>query len=136
MQKWLQRSLLKKRGYLVAKIEKGYEYYLNIMVNKYLLIGWKVQGIMLVIDSCDGAAHSSTNTQDSGIVSYSTLLFHLDYFMHGVSSATSTYILTWKNSLTGESREILFPLLIPIYKEQQLLPSKVSIREGCSFSYY
>ena len=73
---------------------------------------------MLVIDSFDVAVHLSTNTQDSGIVSYSTLLFHPDYFMYDVSSATSTCILTWMNSLTGETREILFPLLIPIYKEQ------------------
>ena len=40
------------------------------------------------------------------------------------------------NSLIGESRETLLPLLIPIYKEQQLLQSKASICEGCSFSYY
>ena len=56
--------------------------------------------------------------------------------MNGVSLATSTCILTWMNLLTGESRETLFPLLIPIYKEQQLLRSKATIREGCTFSYY
>ena len=82
----------KEKGYLVAKIEKGYEHYVNIMINKYFLIGWKVQGNMLVIDSFDRAVHSSTNTQDSGIVSYSTLLFHPDYFMHGVSLTTSSCI--------------------------------------------
>ena len=106
------------------------------MIDKYLLIGWKVKGKMLVIDSFDGAVHSSTNTKDSGSVLYSTLLFHPDYCMNGVSLATSTFLLTWMNSLTGESRETLFPLLIPIYKKQQLLQSKATIRPGCTFSYY
>jgi len=98
-------------------IEQGYEQYLNIMIDKCLLMGWEVKGNILVIDSFDGAVHLSTNTRGSGIVSYITLLFHPDYFMHGVSSATSTYILTWMNSLTGKSRETLFPLRTLIYKE-------------------
>mmetsp|Transcript_5323 Transcript_5323/g.6143 ORF Transcript_5323/g.6143 Transcript_5323/m.6143 type:complete len:120 (-) Transcript_5323:72-431(-) len=42
---------------------------------------------MLVIDSFDGAVHSSTNTSDLGIVSYSsTLLFHSDYFMYDITT--------------------------------------------------
>ena len=51
------------------------------MIDKYFLIGWEVKVNMLVINSFDGAIHPSTNTKDSGIVSYSTLLFHPDYFM-------------------------------------------------------
>ena len=107
-----------EKGYLVAVTEQGYEHYLNLMIHKFVLRGWKVEDNMLVIDSYDGAVHSSTNTQDSGIVSYNTLLFHPNYFSHGVSSASSACILTWMNSLTGQSRETIFPLLIPIYKEQ------------------
>ena len=126
----------KEKGYMMAKIEQGFENYLQRMIETFLLRGWEVKGNMLVIDSYDGAVHSSTNTRDSGIVSYSTLLFHPDYFSHGVSSASSSCILTWMNSLTGESRETLFPLLIPIYKQQQLLRSKVAIRDGCHFFYY
>ena len=101
--KMVSKILAKEQGYLVYKIEKGYEHYLNIMIDKYLMIGWKVQGNMLVIDSFDGAVHSSTNTRNSGIASYSKLLFHLDYFMYAVSSTTSTCILTWMNSLTRET---------------------------------
>ena len=41
------------------------------------------------------------------------------------------------NSLTGETRDTLFPLLIPIYKEQQQLRLKAaSIRDGCDFKFY
>ena len=136
--KMVAKILAKEQGYLVCKIKKGYEHYLNIMIDKYLMIDWKVQGNMMVIDSFDGAVHSSTNTRDSGIVSYSTLLlFHSDYYMYDVSSATSTCILTSMNSLTGETRETLFPLLIPIYKEQQQLRLKAaSIRDGCSFKFH
>ena len=111
---------------MLAKIEQGYEHYLNLILDKFVLRGWTVRGNTLVIDSYDGAVHSSTNTKDSGIVSYSTLLFHPDYFSHGVSSTSSSCILTWMNSLTGESWETLFPLLIPIYTEHQLLCSKAS----------
>ena len=105
----VSKILGKEQGYLVCKIEKGYEHFLNIMIDKYLMIGWKVKGNMLVIDSFDGALHLSTNTRDSGIVSYSTLLFHSDYYMYDFSSATSTCILIWMNSLTGETRDTLFP---------------------------
>ena len=70
---------------------------------------------MDVIDNFDGALYPSTNTKDSGIVSYSTLLFYPDYFVMDVSSTISTCILTWMNSLTVESRETSFPLLILIY---------------------
>ena len=126
----------KEKGYMMAKIEQGFEQYLVRMIKTFLLRGWEVKGNMLVIDSYDGAVHSSTNTRDSGIVSYSTLLFHPNYFSTGVSSASSSCILTWMNSLTGESRETLFPILIPIYKQQQILRSNVSIRDGCQFFYY
>ena len=120
----------------MAKIKQGYEHYLKLMINIFVLQGWKVQCNMLVIDSYDGAVHSSTNKKDSGIVSYSTLLFHSDYFAHGVSSASSSCILTWMNSLTAESRETLFPLLIPIFSEQALLRSKTSFHDGSNFWYY
>ena len=109
---------------------------LNMMIDKYLMMGWEVKGNMIVIDSFNGALHLSTNTKNSGIFSYSTLLFHPDYFVMGVCSATSTCILTWRNSLTVESRNTLFPLLKPIYKEHQLLQSKLSMKEGCTFSQY
>ena len=124
--KKVAKILTKQKGYLVAKIEQGYEYYLKLMIHKFVLRWWKVRGNMLIIDSYDGAVHSSTNTKDSGIVSYSTLLFHPDYFAHGVSPASSSCILTWMNLLSGESQETLFPLLISIYTEQQLLRSKAS----------
>ena len=88
------------------------------MIDKYLLMGWEVEGNMLVIDSFNGAVHLSTNTKDSGIVLYSTLLFHPGYFMNGVSPATSRCILTWMISLTRESRETLLLLLINITPQE------------------
>ena len=56
------KILAKNKGYLVAMIEKGYKHFLIIMIDKYLLMGWEVQGTMLVIDNFDGAIHLSTNT--------------------------------------------------------------------------
>ena len=134
--KKVAKILTKQKGYLMAKIEQGYEHYLKLMLNKFVLRRWKVRGNMLVIDSYNGAVHSSTNTKDSGIVSYSILLLHPDYFAHRVSSASSSCILTWINLLTGESWETLFPLLILIYTEQQLLRSKASFQDGSNFWYY
>ena len=78
------------------------------MIDKFVQRGWKVKGNMLVIDSYDGAVYLSTNTQDSSILFYSTLLFHPDYFSHGVSSTSSACILTWMNLSTGESWKTLF----------------------------
>ena len=69
--KKVAKILSNEKGYLVAVIKQGCEHYLNLMINKFVLRGWKVEGNMLIIDSYNGAVHSSTkNAQDSGIVSY------------------------------------------------------------------
>ena len=59
----------------------------------------------------------------------------LDYFIGGVSSSSSNNILTWMNSLTNKRIETIYPLIIPIFKQQALLWSQ-TIREGCKFWWY
>ena len=50
------------------------------MVEKHVKKGRKVKGNIMVLDSSDGAVHASTNTKDSGIVSYSSQVFHPEFF--------------------------------------------------------
>ena len=88
----------------------------------------------MVINSLDGAIHSSTNIMESSIVSYGTQLFHLDFFDHEISSSASDNILTLIQSLTNEKMETIFPLIIPIYEEQKLLQfQSIITREDCKF---
>ena len=92
-----------------------------MMIKKHIKKGREVKGNIMVLDSSDGAVHSSTNTNNSGIVSYSSQLFHQDYFADGISTASSSNILTWMNSLTDETMATVFPLIIPILEEQAKL---------------
>ena len=85
----------KDRWYLAAQIELGYTHYnISMMIEKHLNRGREVKDNIIVIDSSDGAIYSSTNTKDSGIVSYYSQLFHQDYFEHDISSSSSNNILT------------------------------------------
>ena len=94
-----------------------------MMVQKYLKRGREVKGNTMVIISTDGALHSFTDTKDYGIVLYSTQLYHPDYINDGVSSTSSNDKSTWMNSLTNETMEIIYPLIIPIFEQQALLRS-------------
>ena len=76
-----------------------------MMIQKYLKRGKEVKDNIMVINSTDGALHSSTNTKDCRIVSYSMQVDHPDYINNGVSSSSSNNILTWMNSLTNSTME-------------------------------
>ena len=92
--KMIAKTIHKEKGmYLAAKIEKGYVHFISMMIKKYIKRGREVKGNIMVIDSSDGAVHFSTNTKGAGIVSYSSQLFHQDYFAHGISSVSSNNIL-------------------------------------------
>ena len=94
------KILVLEKGHLYVKIENKYTHCLYMMNNKYLRMGLEVKGNIIIIDSFDGSLHLSTNTKDAGTISYSSLLLYPNYFVLGVSSATSTCILMWMNSLT------------------------------------
>ena len=82
-----------KEMYFAAKIEKGYTHFISMMMKKHIKRGREVKGNIMVIDSSDGAVHSSTNTKEARIVSYTSQIFHQDYFAHGISSVSSNNIL-------------------------------------------
>ena len=53
------------------------------------------------------------------------------------TTATSSNILTWMQSITDESRATISPLVMDIYKQQQTLRAASTItRNGCTFCYY
>ena len=66
--KLVAKILVREKGYLVAKIEQGHKYYLNMMIDKYLTMGWEVKGNMIVIDSFNGALYLSTNAKKNQIL--------------------------------------------------------------------
>ena len=89
------------------------------------------------IDSYDGAVHTSTNTKESGIVSYDSQLFHYSFYDHNITTVTSSNILTWMQSMIDESRETISPIMISIYEAQKILrAASTTIILGCTFSYY
>ena len=126
----------KQKGlYLAAKFEKGYAPFISMMLEKRIKRGREVEGNIMMINSSDGAVHSSTNTKQAGIVSYSSKTFHQDYFQRCVSSSSSSNTLTWMYSLTDETMTTVLSLIIPILEQQALLRSQV-IRDGCTFQWY
>ena len=93
--KMIAKKLNKEKGlFLAAKIEKGYEHILSMMIEKHIKEGREVKGNIMVLDCSDSALYASINTKDSGIFSYSSQVFHQDYFADGISTANSSNILT------------------------------------------
>ena len=91
-----------------------------MMIEKHLKRGREVKGNIMVIDSSDGAVHSSTYTKDSEIVSYISQLYLPNYINNGASTSINNNILTWMNSLTNKRMETIYPLIIPILEQQKL----------------
>ena len=116
--KVLAKELNKSKGFVAAKIEGGYRRYIIMMINQHLSSGRQLVGNIICIDSFDGTLHSATNTKDNGIVSFNSQLYHRDFSLHGISTASSKNILTWMNSLTDETVATIFPIIIPIFEEQ------------------
>ena len=118
-------------------IEGEFSDYLTHMINNNIKAGRSVSGNVAIIDGYDGAVHVSSTNNEIGIVSYSSLLFHESFFVHGITTATSGNILTWMQSITDETRDTLLPLLIPIYESQKKLRETASTtHEGATFYYY
>ena len=44
-------------------------------------------------------------------------LYNPDYINDGVRSSSSNNTLTWMNSLTDETMETIYPLIIPILEQ-------------------
>ena len=106
-----------------------------MMINQHLSSGRQLVGNIICIDSFDGALHSATNTKDNNIVSFNSQLYHRDFSLHGISTASSKNILTWMNSLTDETVATIFPIIIPIFEEQLQLQSEI-IRPVCCFYFF
>ena len=91
----------------------------------------------MVLDGFDGAVHTSTNTRESGIVSYSSQIFHSSFYEQNITTATSSNMLTWMQSITDESSATTFLLMMDIYKQQQTLRAASSTTlDRCTFCYY
>ena len=63
-------------GYEAGMIGGGYSFFLTLMVDHHVERGRLLEGNIMVLDGFDGAVHTSTNTRESGIVSYSSQVFH------------------------------------------------------------
>ena len=98
-----------------------------------------MHGNNAVIDSYDGAEHSTSNQGKRSIVSYSSQIFSesMTATEEGVSTAQSSNISTWQRIMADEKPENIFPVLESIYEEKRKLKEEAEkIRNGCSFSFY
>ena len=82
-------------GYEAGMIVGGFPFYLTFMIDHHLERGRLLVGNIMVLDSYDGAVHTSTNTKESGIVSYNSQVFHSSFYEHNITTATSSNILNW-----------------------------------------
>ena len=66
-------------GYEAGMIVGGYPFFLTLMVDHHVELDRLLEGNIMVLDGFDGAVHTSTNTRESGIVSYSSQVFHSSF---------------------------------------------------------
>ena len=124
-------------GYEAGMIVGGYPFFLTLLVDHHVERGRLLEGNIMVLDGFDGAVLTSTNTRESGIVSYSSQVFHSSFYEQNITTATSSNILTWMQSITDESRATIFPLVMDIYKQQQTLRvASTTTLDGYTFCYY
>lgn len=124
-------------GYEAGMIVGGFHYYLALMIDHHLERGRLLVGNIMVLDSYDGAVHTPTNTKESCIVSYNSPVFHSSFSEYNITTATSSNILTWMQSITDESRATNFPIMMAIYEQQKILRvASTTTLAGCTFSCY
>ena len=124
-------------SYEARMIIGGYPFFLTLMVDHHVERGRLLKGYIMVLDGYDGAVHTYTNTKETGIVSYSSQVFHSSFYEQNITTAISRNILTWMQSIMGESRATISPLMMDIYKQQQILrAASTTAHAGCNFCYY
>jgi hypothetical protein len=84
---------------------------------------------VIVLDSYDGAEHSTTAGKRKNVISFSSQLFCKETVASGETTAGSFNILTWQQVMGEEKASVLFPVLVPIFEEKtDLMQRKPHIR--------
>eukprot|EP00957_Ditylum_brightwellii_P128996 9840558-Ditylum_brightwellii.AAC.1 len=73
---------------------------------------------VIVLDSYDGAEHSTTSGKRKNVISFSSQLFCKETIASGATTAGSFNILTWQQVMGEEKVSVLFPVLTPIFEEK------------------
>eukprot|EP00978_Attheya_sp_CCMP212_P039066 scaffold199806_cov47-Attheya_sp.AAC.1 len=104
-----------------AKIVGSFEEYDDLMRNKHKeTIGAAIteETKIIVLDSYDGAEHSTTSGKRKNVISFSSQVFCRETVASGVTTAGSFNILTWQQVMGEEKCSTLFPVLEKIFEEK------------------
>ena len=71
-------------GYEVGMIVGGIPFYLTLMIDYHLERGRLLVGNIMVLDSYDGEAHTSTNTKESLVLFPTALKYSILLFMNKI----------------------------------------------------
>jgi hypothetical protein len=73
---------------------------------------------IVVLDSYDGAEHSTTSGKRVNVISFNSQLFCRETIQSGATTAGSFNILTWQQVRGEEKCSVIFPVLDNIFKEK------------------
>ena len=76
---------------------------------------------IIILNSYDGAVHTSTNTANRSVLLYSTQLVHRYFFGKKIITSSSSNILTRQQVISDENLSTVFPVMESIFEQQQLL---------------
>ena len=101
-----------------AEIAGGYPKVLDCLLEKRrtLFRNCGAQEDLVVLNSFDGAIHGVTNKKQLNITSYSSTIVSVDMLKRGLSSASTSMILTWKQVMGDEKVETVFPVVKSLYE--------------------
>ena len=71
---------------------------------------------IVVLNSFDGAIHGITNKKQLNITSYSSTIVSVEMLKRGLSSASTSMLLTWKQVMGDKKFETLFPVVKSLYE--------------------
>lgn len=106
-----------------AKIEGTMEDYINLMRNKHISKGRKIDGEdLILISSFDGAEIMQSNKQKRSVISFSSSLITASMInKRQVTSGQTSNILTWQQVLGKEDKFIMQQSLTDYFEGQQRL---------------
>jgi hypothetical protein len=104
-----------------AKIDGTYSDYFDHMSKKFERKGHAMSGNIIVLDSYDGAEHSTTPGKRCNVVSYSSQVFNGSTVAAGFSTGQSLNILTWQQVQGEEKAPNVFAAVEDIFEQKQIL---------------
>lgn len=115
---------MKEKENYAAKIQGGYDSYVNMMIGKFSQCGIGVlsnEGPIGIIDIFDGSEHKNSSEGITSVTSFRSILFSHFTYKLGWTTNESRNILTWKQFIGKENCGNVLEEVQNHYEEKEVM---------------